>query len=197
VANALGLEFAFTGSLSEEYKVLGFVSPATGQAILTAFLRVWEHGGVFCFDDFDGSDPIAALGLNGPLAGSWCQFPDGRMVKRHIDCVLILTANTWGHGATSEYVGRLKQDAAFLDRFVKLQWEIDEQLELVTSGNETWCKRVQQVRSKVKAQGLKVLVTPRATYYGVALLDAGMTQTQVEHAVLAASMTPDQWKAVR
>ncbi len=201
VAKGMGVDWAFTGSLSEEYKVLGFISPATGQAVLTAFHRIWEFGGVFCFDDFDGSDPIAALGLNGPLAGSWCCFPDGRMVKRHPDCVIILTANTWGQGATSEYVGRVRQDAAFLNRFVKLYWDIDESLELATCGSTEqavkWCKRVQLLRSRVKAKGLKVLVTPRATYYGVALLEAGDSWEEVEQAVIASEMSKDQWEGVR
>ncbi len=201
VAKGMGVDWAFTGSLSEEYKVLGFISPATGQAVLTAFHRIWEFGGVFCFDDFDGSDPIAALGLNGPLAGSWCCFPDGRMVKRHKDCVIILTANTWGNGATSEYVGRVRQDAAFLNRFVRLYWDVDEDLEMATCGGTDeavkWCKRVQEVRRRVKAKGLKVLITPRATYYGVALLEAGDSWLEAEQATLAAEMTVDQWQGVK
>ncbi len=194
-AEALGLDFAVTGSLTESYKLYGFMAPGNGQYVSTPFRKIWEHGGVFIFDDFDGSDPNCALEFNSALANGTCAFPDG-MVKRHADCVLILTANTWGHGATDDYVGRLKQDKAFLNRFVLLPWEIDEDLEMATCADSKWCARVQAIRAKVKSLGIKVLVTPRASYYGAALIESGIDRKEVEVYTMGAAMTPAQWSSV-
>lgn len=195
-AEALGLDYASTGALTESYKVFGFYSPGTGQYTSTPFRRIWEHGGVFLFDDCDGSDPNVMVELNNALANGACTFPDG-LVKRNPDCILILTANTWGFGATNDYVGRNKQDAAFLDRFVRLYWDTDEELEKATCPDTAWCLRVQEIRHRVKEKGIKVLVTPRASYYGAALLAVGLPREQVEEIVLKGAMTADQWESVR
>jgi cobaltochelatase CobS len=196
-AEVLGLDFASTGALTESYKIFGFIAPGTGVYVPTPFRKIWEFGGVFLFDDCDGSDPTVLVELNNALANGGCTFPDG-YVKRHKDCVLILTANTWGHGATNEYVGRMKQDAAFLDRFpARIFWDIDEDLELATAPDTKWTKRVQQVRANVKAKGVKVLVTPRASYGGAALLAAGLSWEETEASALKGAMTLDQWNSVK
>ncbi len=195
-AIALGMEYASTGALSESYKLFGFMSPGNGQYVSTPFRKKWEFGGLFILDDFDGTDPTVGTELNNALANGGCTFPDG-YVKRHPDCCIVLTANTWGLGATNDYVGRMKQDAAFLDRFAKLHWPIDEDLELATAPIEAWTRRVQEIRANVKTKGLKVLVTPRASYYGAALLQAGLTQEEAEESCLKAAMSDDQWRSVQ
>jgi MoxR-like ATPase len=195
VAKALDLEFASTGSLAEIYKVMGHRSPGTGEYVATHFRRIWENGGVFLFDDFDASDPSAVIEMNQPLANCLCAFEDG-MVRRHPDTVIILTANTWGHGATDDYCGRLKQDKAFLDRFVQIDWEIDEDLERETCSNLAWVEVVQRIRANVKRQGMKVLVTPRASYHGAALLEAGLPMDKVARMTIRKGMTDQQWSSV-
>jgi len=195
-SKALGLDFASTGALTESYKIFGFIAPGTGNYVATPFRKIWENGGVFLFDDCDASDPNVLTEFNNALANGGCTFPDG-YIPRNPDCVIVLTANTWGLGATNDYVGRMKQDAAFLDRFAKLYWPIDENLELATAPIESWTRRVQQVRERCKEKGIKVLVTPRASYYGAALLQAGLCQSEVEESVLKGAMTEDNWISVR
>jgi len=109
---------------------------------------------------------------------------------------LIAAANTWGHGATHEYVGRLKMDAAFLKRFAFLSWEYDEQLELDTAPNKKWTMRVQEIRKKVVAKGMRVLVTPRESYIGAQLLAAGIPQSMVESMTIKSGMTDSQWSEI-
>lgn len=196
VAKALGLEFSATGSLTDTYKLFGFVRPSDGEPIITAFRERWTKGGVFLFDDFDASDPSTAVEANHPLANGHYTFPDGVTLPRHPDCIIGMTMNTWGHGASDDFVGRVKQDKAFLDRFVQIDWQIDEALELDTCTNREWAKYVQSVRAKVKARGIKVLVTPRATYYGEALLAAGMPMEKAKAMAIRKAMTAEQWSAV-
>jgi len=191
---ALGLEWSMTGSIIDTYKLTGHFSPGTGQYISTQFRERWEHSGGMIFDDFDGSDPNAVTEML-PISNGVFPFPD-KMVERHKDFCLVLTANTWGLGGTTDYVGRVKQDAAFINRFVQLYWPIDEELELATCPNPEWAKRVQKVRAKVKAKGLKVMVTPRQSYQGAALLAQGLEQDVVESMVLKGSMTDEQWQEV-
>jgi ATPase family associated with various cellular activities (AAA) len=195
VAKALGRPFYFTGAVDTEYKLLGYTD-ATGKTVRRPFREAWEHGGMFLFDEIDASLPGAVLALNAALAGDLCDFPDG-CIPRHPDFLCIAAANTFGQGANAEYVGRMKQDAAFLDRFATLAWTVDEALERRTSGNEAWARHVQECRRSVAQKGLKVLVTPRATYQGAALLASGLTWQQAEASTIRKGMTPDQWNSVR
>lgn len=194
VAKALNMRFELVPTLSESYKFFGFMSPGTSEYVRTSARNAWEHGGVLCLDDFDGTDPTVGVELlairNGGMA-----FPDG-YVKRHPDCIVLMTMNTWGHGATNDFVGRFKQDAAWLDGFVTMDWEIDEDLERDTAGHPEWVAYVQKVRANVKARGMKVLVTPRASYYGASLLEVGMPMETVKRAVLKKGMTDEQWRSV-
>ena len=194
IAKALELPFYTTGSLSAPHEVLGFNNAHT--YVTTAFRQAWEHGGVYCLDEADGSSPQAMLALNGALAGSLCAFPD-KIVKRHKDCVIIATANTTGQGASTEYSGRFKQDAANMDRFVMLHWPIDEALERAMSANQEWVTTVQKMRTKLAMHNIKgVMITPRATLYGEALLAAGLDLTDVIESALKKSMTDAQWALV-
>jgi cobaltochelatase CobS len=196
VAGALGLQFRSMGTLSDPTQLVGYLSPVTGQYVSTPFREVFENGGIILLDEIDGSDPNALLVANQALANSWYNFPD-KLVKRHKDCVVVAAANTWGLGATNDYVGRLKMDAAFLNRFVSCNWPIDEKLEMDTCENKEWVKRVQKYRATVKRLGIKVLVTPRASYYGEALLNAGMTIEEAEESAIKGGMTDEQWELVK
>lgn len=196
VAKALGLMFTFNGAISTEYALTGFID-ASGRYNRTPFRDAWEHGGVYLFDEVDSSNPNAVLAFNAALANGVFAFPDG-IVPRHPDCVIIAGANTAGNGASSEYNGRFKQDAAFLDRFVYLEWGVDEKLESAISPNAAWTERVQSIRAKVTERGVKGhLVTPRATVYGAALLAAGLSQKQVEAMVLRKGLSDEVWNNVK
>lgn len=196
VAVALGMPFAVMPTQTDAYGFYGYNSPGTGEYQRTPARDIWEKGGVLILDDFDGTPADVAIQLNAPFANGHSTFPDG-VVRRHVNCILIVTANTCGHGATMDYVGTTKQNAAFLDRFVFLDWTIDEELERDTCPNPKWAERVQAVRGKVKAKGIKVLVTPRASYYGAALLEAGIPWAEVEAMTLRKAMNTDQWESVR
>jgi hypothetical protein len=119
------------------------------------------------------------------------------MVERHVDFICIAAANTFGLGATSEYVGRMKMDAAFLDRFVFISWDIDELLEIQICGNDKWANRVQGLRHRAVSSGIKVVISPRASVYGAKLLASGMDQATVETICVKRGMTKDQWEGIQ
>jgi hypothetical protein len=195
-AKALGLEFFHVGAMDNEYKLMGFID-AQGRVVHTQFREWYLNGGVLCMDEIDSWLPAATLALNAALDNGHCAFPDGLM-HRHPDAVAIACANTWGLGATNDYVGRMKQDAAFLERFpAQLEWGYDESLELAVAGNAAWVKRVQALRAKAKAKGLKVIISPRASKYGAALLANGMEQSLVEQLTVRKGMTAEQWESIQ
>jgi MoxR-like ATPase len=195
VAKALNLPFYYSGALWDAYGLSGFKS-ATGDYVRTLFREAYENGGVFLLDEVDACEPAAILWLNGALANGVCPFPDA-MVKRHKDFVCICAANTWGQGATTEYVGRMKQDSAFLDRFIAIEVNYDPKLERALAQNDAWFNRIQEIRGKIKAKGLRVIVSPRATLMGAQALADGQAWREVEQEVLASKMTPDQWASIR
>ena len=195
VAKALGLDYYFIGAIDNAYALSGFID-ATGKIVYTPFRKAYENGGVFLFDEVDASSPNAVLAFNAALANGHCAFPDG-IIPRHKDFVCIAAANTWGLGATNDYVGRMKQDAAFLDRFVSVEWPIDETLETGTCPNQAWVKRVQTVRGRCKAKGIRVIVSPRSSYFGAALLASGLDQSKVEAMTIKKGMTAEQWESVK
>lgn len=178
IARALGLEFYAIsfGSQTSKTDLTGY-RDANGNTVRTAFREAFEHGGVFVGDEIDAGNSNVTITLNSALSSDFCPFPDG-MVKKHKDFIFIGTANTFGHGASREYVGRNQLDAATLDRFVTIEWVLDERLEqqLVKpyKHGDTWLRVIRGVRDYVERNSLRMMVTPRATIYGSKLLEQDM-----------------------
>lgn len=195
LADSLGASFHLNGAISMPHELLGFID-AGGKYHGTPFRQAYEFGGVYMFDEVDGSDNAALLALNAALANGHCAFPDASVV-RHKDCIILASANTWGLGATAEYVGRTKIDAAFMSRFpVRLAWDYDVALEIAISGNATFARRVIAARERAKAAGLKVLIDPRASQAGAALIANGMSETEAADFTYLANLTTEQRRIV-
>lgn len=195
IAKALSLPFYTTGALLTKYDITGFID-ANGKLIRSPFREAWENGGIYLFDEIDGSSPAALVAFNAALANGVMAFPDG-MIQRHPDCVVIAAANTSGLGATAEFTGRMKIDMATLDRFTVMQWPIDEATETALASNKQWLRIVLHVRKAVADKGIKgVCITPRATIDGCALLNAGLDMDDAKSMVLRKAMSPEQWAMV-
>lgn len=129
LASALGLPFAFiscTAGMSEA-KILGRMN-VQGTYLPAEFVRIYEEGGVFLWDEFDAADPNVILCANAAMANGHLSVPD-RISKpvaiRHKDTILIAATNTWGRGSTGEYTAREAMDAATRDRFVLSKIDVD------------------------------------------------------------------------
>jgi cobaltochelatase CobS len=191
LAQALNLPFFFNGAVSMEHKLIGF-RDASGTYHTTPFRSGYTIPAVYQFDDVDSSENSALLALNAALANGECDFAD-RLMPRHPDSIILATANTWGLGATADYVGRVKIDAAFLSRFpVKIQWGYDTLFERAISGNTSWCERVQAARAAANKAGLKVIIDPRHTIAGAALIRSGFTPDQAAQLTYLANIPQDK-----
>ena len=178
IAAAMSLPFYFAAKVESEYLLLGF-KDAKGDAVRTQFREAYEHGGVFLFDELDGSSPSAVVALNAALANGICPFPDGT-IERHADFHCIAAGNTVLSGANRQYVGRQQLDAASIDRFAFIEFGYDEQMELALADNKQWALHVQDIRARVAMRGIPHLVTPRATLDGCKALAAGFTWEEAE-----------------
>lgn len=195
VSKALDSKFHYNGAIGMAHELLGFVD-ANGVYHRTPFREAYEHGGDYLFDEVDGSDNSALLALNAALANGKATFPDGQ-IERHKDCRIYAAANTWGLGANADYVGRAKIDAAFLSRFpVRLDWQYDEVLERAICGNEDFASRVQRARERAKSAGIKVLITPRDSIAGAALIAAGMSSDEAAQVTYLANLSPEQRRII-
>jgi len=173
IAQVLNLEFGFTGSLDQAYDLIGYKN-AQGEYVSTPFRKIFEHGGVFLYDEIDGSAPQPLLKFSAALSNAFMAFPDGN-IPRHPDCYIIAAGNTNGGGATAQFRGRSGLDHATLDRFAFLKWPIDEYLEATFTKHAWWLDTVRRCRKlHVENKLTCPYPTPRAVIKGNALIEAGM-----------------------
>jgi hypothetical protein len=192
LAKAMGLPFYFNGAIDSEYKLRGFID-AQGRVIATPFRRAYETGGVYLFDEVDSSLPSACLAFNAALANGKYDFPgQDEPIYRHKSCFVLAASNTWG-GPDGGYVGRFRQDAAFMDRFLRVPWETDEALESSLCANKNWSAYVQSCRAKAIAHGVEHLISPRATLNGDALLAAGRPWERVVDICVRKGLDSADW----
>ncbi|MBD9674912.1 AAA family ATPase [Pseudomonas sp. PDM21] len=195
-ADALSLPFYSTGAVQQEYKLTGFIN-AEGNVVRTPFREAFEHGGVFLWDEVDGSSANALLVFNQALANDQFPFPD-KMVPKHPDFIAIAAANTWGAGATAQYSGRNRIDDATLDRFVQVWIEYDADLERALSARfhpkgEDWATVVQRYRAAAQRLGLRHLITPRASMHGAKLMAAGLDGAFIVNALIRRGLDDATW----
>lgn len=196
LAEVLGLKWYFNGAISFPHEMLGFIDGA-GKYHRTPFRDAYEHGGVYTFDEVDRSDPVALLAVNPHLANGVATFPD-KQVKRHPDCIIICTANTWGLGADANYSGATKLDAAFLSRFpIRINWDIDADLEEQIVPHPEWLAKVRHARERARAVGLKVMIDTRIAQAGVSLIESGYSLDEAADMTYLANLKPDQRSQLR
>lgn len=129
IAKALGLNFYYSGQLSQEYKFTGFTD-AMGKFQPTPFYKAWTEGGLFFLDEMDRSFPDVLTDLNGALANGIFDFPAPIGVKeKHPNFRCLAAGNTLGRGATGSYTAANALDASTLNRFFMVNIDYDKRIE--------------------------------------------------------------------
>lgn len=195
------------GPTMTESRLLGY-QDATGRYVKTQFRARYEEGGVFLLDEADnGSGAVIAV-LNNAMANARCAFPD-KLIDMHEDFVLVVAANTVGHGATREYLGRQGFDGPFRDRLTFIDWQIDEVLErnmahaaavsygVMSEQAEDWITTVRKIRTAIEVTGqVRVVASPRSVVKGIMYLGKGWGKDEVLEAVLWKQASPDIRKKI-
>lgn len=197
LAKALGLDLYTVGALFTKHDATGFMS-ARAEYVGTMIRQGFEFGGLVLIDEMDVSTAQAGTSINAILDGALeFAFPDG-MVTKHKDFVVLCSMNTYGLGADRQYVGRMQQDASFLNRFKFVTVDYDEGFETdlalaeyerfggqVPDEARAYVAEVQAIRARVFEHKIRHIVSPRASIDGCAMLATGnLTKAQIlEHAV--------------
>lgn len=173
-------------------QILGFMSIGTGKWVPGSVYEPYKNGGIYVVDELDTAEAGAAVALNSILVNSNFRFDNNEIVEKHDDLMAIATANTWGHGATNEYVSGQRLDGRTLNRFAFLYWPYDEKAEFswVMPGYEDWVRFVQQFRKAVAAHKAEYIISPRSSINGAKLSAAGVTWPEICEATLYQGMTP-------
>lgn len=173
IAGDLGLEFYFTNSVQQEYKLTGFID-AGGVYHETEFYKAFTKGGLFFLDEIDASIPEVLVLLNAAIANRYFEFPNGR-VDAHPDFRVVAAGNTVGSGANDLYTGRLVLDSATLDRFAIIEFDYDRNIELkLARGNESLVNFIRGLRRFSKENGVRATFSYRCIMTIVKLETAGM-----------------------
>ena len=178
-AQSFGLPFYHTGKVDSKYDLLGFVD-AIGTYQSSSLYTAFKDGGVFLWDEVDASAPDALTAFLNLIEGDSFEFPCGR-VEKHADFRPIAAGNTSMLGGTAEYTGRMRQDAAFKDRFLEIDWSYDEDLELALYGDAAAI--VQEYRKTAARNGIKHIISPRASRRLQKLLQVYPKQDAIEMAI--------------
>lgn len=156
----LGLDFYFTNSIQQEYKLTGFID-AGGKYHETEFYKAFKNGGIFFLDEIDASIPEILVLLNAAIANKYFEFPNGR-INAHENFRVVAAGNTVGSGADEIYTGRLVLDQATLDRFVIINFDYDERVELsLAKGNQELVDFVHELRKQADSMGLRATFSYR------------------------------------
>ena len=157
VAEALGLDFYYCSTITQEYKIEGFID-AGGRYHETEFYKAFKNGGLFMLDEIDASCPEALIILNNALEAGYFTFPCG-VIKAHEKFRCIAAGNTCGHGATIEFNGRMKIDEATLNRFSIENIDYCDKIEeSCSNGDAELVDFVHEMREASRAAGMYLVL---------------------------------------
>lgn len=207
VADALKRPFTYN-SMSEgvtESHLVGRNLPQADGSFkfeTSPFVKTYEGGGVHLFDELDSADANVMTFLNAALANGHLSVPQaGKIFTKHNDTVLICAANTYGTGATRQYVGRNQLDAATLDRFACTTVEIDYDKRLEESiarsilGDDGLLKKIWAVRKVIEDNHMRRIMSTRTVVNFHTLVKNGIQEAKVWDMYFAAWSKEEEAKA--
>lgn len=197
-----GLELYSQPLTMDSFGVLGFVGP-NGNRVETEFSRAWINGGVFLWDELSMSAPEAIGALNAALANGFASFPGLGVVKKHPQFRMIAGDNS-DTGANLKYGARSLLDGASLDRFIRLDWPIDLDIEQTIAGQYTgWLACVRAIRGFIESRAIEhVGATMRAVIAGCKALqtpgyrDGHITRRMILEATCKKGALAAEWSGV-
>lgn len=196
LAEDLKLDFYFTNSVQQEYKLTGFVD-AGGVFHETEFYKAFTQGGLFFLDEIDASIPEVLVLLNAAIANRYFEFPNGR-VDAHPDFRVVAAGNTVGSGANDLYTGRLVLDSATLDRFVIIEFDYDRNVELnLAKGNEDLVNLIRGLRRFSKENGVRATFSYRCIITVTKLEGMGMDLNDIFAIAIFKGLDKDTIKTFR
>ena len=178
IAKAMDLEFYFTNSVQQEYKLTGFID-AGGNFHETEFYKAFKNGGLFFLDEMDASIPEVLVLLNAAIANGYFEFPNGK-ITAHEDFRGVAAGNTVGSGADEAYTGRMVLDQATLDRFAIIEFGYDLKIELaLAKGNSDLVTFIEDLRKQAESKGIRATFSYRCITMVTKMEAAGLNLDEI------------------
>ena len=192
IAKKLNLEFYFTNSVQQEYKITGFID-AGGVYHETEFYKAFTNGGLFFLDEMDASIAEVLVLLNAAIANGYFEFPNGK-VTAHEDFRVVAAGNTVGSGADEMYTGRLVLDQATLDRFCIIEFDYSKKIELaLAKNNGSLVDFIRDIRKQAEEKGIRATFSYRCISM-VVKLEGKIEMTEILNIAVFKGMTKDTVK---
>ena len=166
IANALGGKFFYSSTITQEYKLTGFID-ASGNYHSTELRKAIDYANehpeikvIMMIDEIDASIPDTLVVVNSLLANGYFDFPDQRVSVGN-NFVVIAAGNTVGLGADMVYTGRNVIDGATLDRFILVKMDYDTELENALCPEESLKNFIYDIRRSAKKNKVNCIVGMR------------------------------------
>lgn len=159
IANDLGINFYFSNSVQQEYKLTGFID-AGGKYHETEFYKACKEAEsgkdcIFFLDEMDASIPEVLVLLNAAIANGYFEFPNGK-IKFGNKVHFVAAGNTVGSGADEMYTGRMVLDQATLDRFAIIDFNYSLNIEMeISNHNSDLVSFIHSLRQDAESKGIR------------------------------------------
>lgn len=137
----------------------------------TKFAEYYSKPSIILLDEFTSLDPAVAQICNAALANGEIETTTGT-VYRDPNCIIIATSNTFGNGASRQYVANNQLDAATLDRFVGGIIEVTYSEEYESQYDAEVVQYVKDLRRIISNYDLRRIASTRMIQAGCALKKA-------------------------
>jgi len=115
----------------------------------------------------------------------------------HKEFICMSAANTWGNGADRQYVGRNQQDTAFVERFVQIDMDYDEHLELeLCPGKGDMVGKLHEFRAKIRNNKLERTLSTRFICRAFNWMKHGKEEDYI-HEMLFKGWRPDEINRIK
>lgn len=148
IARLLELQLVEIGRLLDSSTLLGFES-AMGTPVETNFMKCLKNGYIAFLDEFDNSNPSAAITLNSFSSSKKASymFPGGNEIMTHPNFRIITAGNTSGVGANDVFNARAQIDESVQQRITPIYIGYDNRIEkYILTGYTNWYEFVNNFR---------------------------------------------------
>ena len=167
LANELGLPYLCIscgiGTSSTEF--LGYKYPNRES---TKFAEYYSKPSIILLDEFTALDSAVAQICNAALANDEIETTTGT-VYRDPNCIIVATSNTYGSGASRQYVANNQLDASTIDRFIGGIIEVNYSEEYESQYDSEVVSYVHSLREVIKEYDLRRIASTRMIQAGTAL----------------------------
>lgn len=137
----------------------------------TKFAEYYAKPSIILIDEMTALDPAVGQVLNAALANDEIETTTG-LVSRNPECIIIATSNTFGSGASRQYVANNQLDASTIDRFIGGIIEVDYSVDYESQYDVDVVNYVWKLRECIKACNIRRIASTRMIQSGTRMKKA-------------------------